>query len=250
MTDKTSHTSLAGKRVLVTGGTTGIGRALVKMLVEQGARVLTFGRNQPELDDSLENARGGPGEALGLTADASTKEGVDRVFEEVDRQLGGLDILVCCAALGAQPLHEMDEDDWRYVIETNLIGYMACARRAIKRMETSGGGQLAFVSSISSTIKAPGESVYTATKAGIDAFAETLRKEISAEKNIKISVIQPGSVGTDMQECSDEEKREAIANHEMLYAEELAETIVFALTRSARTDVVTLRVEPRVQKTS
>lgn len=250
MTDKTNHTSLANKRVLVTGGTTGIGRALVKMLVEEGARVLTFGRNQPELDDSLENARGGSGEALGLTADASTKAGVDRVFEEVDRQLGGLDILVCCAALGAQPLHEMKEDDWRYVIETNLIGYMACARRAIKRMETSGGGQLAFVSSISSTIKAPGESVYTATKAGIDAFAETLRKEISEEKNIKISVIQPGSVGTDMQECSDEEKREAIANHEMLYAEELAETIVFALTRSPRTDVVTLRVEPRVQKTS
>src|SRR5690606_27509556 len=63
VTDKTSHTSLAGKRVLVTGGTTGIGRALVKMLVEQGARVLTFGRNQPELDDSLENAGGGSGKA-------------------------------------------------------------------------------------------------------------------------------------------------------------------------------------------
>src|SRR5690606_17711460 len=137
-------TSLAGQRVLVTGGTTGIGRALVKMLVEQGARVLTFGRNQPELDDSLENARGGSGEALGLTADASTKAGVDRVFEEVDRQLGGLDVLVGCAALGAQPLQEMEEDDWRYVIEPDLIGYLACARRAIKRMETSGRGQLAF----------------------------------------------------------------------------------------------------------
>ena len=172
------------------------------------------------------------------------------MFAEVDDKLGGIDMLVCCAALGAQPLHEMDEDEWRYVIETNLVGYMACARRAIERMEQSGGGHLLFVSSISSTIKAPGESVYTATKAGIDAFAETLRKEISEDKNIKVTVIQPGSVGTDMQECSDEEKREAIARHEMLYAEELAETILFALTRSERTDVVTLRVEPRVQKTS
>ena len=247
---KTEHTPLRGQRVLVTGGTTGIGRALVRMLVDEGARVLTFGRHQPELDDSLANARGGDGEAFGLTADSSTKEGVDRVFAELDARLGGIDILVCCAALGAEPLHEMEEDAWRYVIETNLIGYMACARRAIERMEESGGGQLVFVGSISSTIKAAGESVYTATKAGIDAFAETLRKEISEDKNIKISVIQPGSVSTDMQECSDEEKREAIANHEMLYAEELAETIVFALTRSPRTDVVTLRVEPRVQKTS
>jgi NADP-dependent 3-hydroxy acid dehydrogenase YdfG len=117
-------------------------------------------------------------------------------------------------------------------------------------METSGGGHLLFVGSISSTIKAAGESVYSATKAGIDAFAETLRKEISEEKNIKISVIQPGSVGTDMQECTVEEQREAIANHEMLYAEEIAEAILFTLTRSERCDVVTLRIEPRVQKTS
>ena len=250
MATKTEHTSLRDKRVLVTGGTTGIGRALVRMLVAEGARVLTFGRHQPELDQSLENARGGEGEAFGLTADSGTREGVDEVFAAVDRQLGGIDILVNNAALGAQPIHEMEEDDWRYVIETNLVGYMACTRRAIERMSKSGGGQIVFVSSISSTIKAPGESVYVATKAGIDAFAETLRKEISEDRNIKISVIQPGSIGTDMQECSEDEKRDAIANHEMLYAEELAETIVFALTRSERTDVVTMRVEPRVQKTS
>ena len=245
---KTDHTSLSGKRILVTGGTTGIGRALVKMLVEEGAKVLTFGRHERELQDSLANARGGPGEVSGLTADSSVKEDVGRVFAAVDERLGGIDMLVCCAALGAEPLHEMEDDAWRYVIETNLIGYMACARQALLRMENSGGGHLLFVGSISSTIKAPGESVYTSTKAGLDAFAETLRKEVSEKRNVKVTVVQPGSVGTDMQECSEEEKREAIANHEMLYAEEVAETIVFALTRSPRTDIVTLRVEPRIQK--
>jgi len=245
---KTDHTSLSGKRILVTGGTTGIGRALVKMLVEEGAKVLTFGRHERELQDSLANARGGPGEVSGLTADSSVKEDVGRVFAAVDERLGGIDMLVCCAALGAEPLHEMEDDAWRYVIETNLIGYMACARQALPRMENSGGGHLLFVGSISSTIKAPGESVYTSTKAGLDAFAETLRKEVSEKRNVKVTVVQPGSVGTDMQECSEEEKREAIANHEMLYAEEVAETIVFALTRSPRTDIVTLRVEPRIQK--
>jgi 3-hydroxy acid dehydrogenase / malonic semialdehyde reductase len=247
---KTDYTPLPGKRILVTGGTTGIGRATVKMLVAEGARVLTFGRHEPELEDSLENARRGKGEVFGLTADVATRRGVEKVFATLDDKLGGIDILVCCAALGAQPLHEMDEDEWRYVIETNLVGYMACARQAIQRMDKQGGGHLLFVGSISSTIKAPGESVYVATKAGIDAFAETLRKEISEEKNIKVSVIQPGSVGTDMQECSEEEKRAAIANHEMLYAEEIAEAIVFALTRSERSDVVTLRIEPRIQKVS
>ena len=247
---KFRHTGLHDKRILVTGGTTGIGRALVKMLAQEGARVVTYGRHEAELRDSIANAQGGSGEVSGLTADSARREDIAKVFEAVDERLGGLDILVCCAALGAEPLHEMDEEAWRYVIETNLVGYMSCARQAIGRLEQAGGGHLLFVSSISSTIKAPGESVYTSTKAGIDAFAETLRKEISADKNIKITLIQPGSVGTDMQECSEEEKREAIANDEMLYAEELAETIVFALTRSPRTDVVALRVEPRVQKTS
>ncbi len=90
---------------------------------------------------------------------------------------------------------------------------------------------------------------YAATKAGVQAFAETLRKEV-AERNIKVSVIQPGSVDTDMQQCSPDEKRAAVANGEMLVAEEIAEAIVFTLTRSATCDVVNLRIEPLVQKTS
>src|SRR5690606_26467170 len=128
------------------------------------ARVLTFGRHQQALDDALENAKGGSGEVSGLTADSSTREGVREVFAAADERLGGLDMLVCCAALGAGPLHESDEDEWRYVVETNLLGYMACAWHALKRMEQGGGGHLLFVGSISSTIKAPGESVYSATK--------------------------------------------------------------------------------------
>lgn len=248
---RTDETALPGKRILVTGGTTGIGRATVRSLVKAGSRVVTFGRHRPELDAALADAQdAGEGSVFGLTADSATKDGVSEVFAAVDEQLGGLDILVCCAALGAQPLHEMEEDDWRYVVETNLIGYMACARQAILRMGPAGGGHLLFVGSISSTIKAPGESVYAATKAGIDAFAETLRKEISAERNIKVTVIQPGAVDTDMQELSDDEKRQAIENQEMLHAEEVAEAILFALTRSAGADVVTLRIEPRIQKTS
>ena len=243
------HVSLEGKRILVTGGTTGIGRATVALLVEEGARVLTFGRNQPELDEALAYASRGRGSCSGLTADIATREGCEAVFAALDEQLGGIDMLVACAALGAQPLHEMEEDDWRYVIDTNLTGYLASARGAIKRMERQGGGHLLFVGSISTEIKAKGESVYSATKAGIQAFAETLRKEI-ADKNIKVSVVQPGSVATPMQECSDADKQKAIADGEMLYAEEIAEAIEFVLTRSPRADVVNLRIEPLRQKTS
>ena len=243
------HTSLSGKRILLTGGTTGIGRATVNLLAQEGARVLTFGRHKPELQDALASFVDIGGEVTGLTADVATREGLEQVFKAVDERLGGIDILVCNAALGAQPIHEMEDDAWRYVIETNLVGYLACARAALKRMRGAGGGHLVFVSSISTIIKAEGESVYSATKAGIEAFAETLRKEI-AEENIKISVIQPGSVNTDMQECSEDEKRKAVENEEMLHAEEIAEGILFVLTRPHRTDVVNMRIEPRLQKTS
>jgi 3-hydroxy acid dehydrogenase / malonic semialdehyde reductase len=221
----------------------------VNLLAQEGARVLTFGRHEPELRDALASFADIGGEVIGLTADIATREGLKQVFKAVDDRLGGIDILVCNAALGAQPIHEMEDDEWRYVIETNLVGYLACARAALERMRGAGGGHLVFVSSISTIIKAEGESVYSATKAGIEAFAETLRKEI-AEENIKISVIQPGSVNTDMQECSEDEKREAVRNEEMLHAEEIAEGILFILTRSHRTDVVNMRIEPRLQKTS
>lgn len=185
------HTSLAGKRVLLTGGTTGIGRASLIMLARAGARVLTYGRHRPELDVALAAASAQGGEVFGLIADSVNPADIERVFATLDAQLGGIDVLVACAALGARPIHEMADHDWRYVIETNLVGYLACARAAIVRMTRQGGGHLLFVGSISSELKAAGESVYAATKAGVQAFAEALRKEI-AGRNIRVSVIQPG----------------------------------------------------------
>ena len=243
------HTDLGGKRVLLTGGTTGIGRATLVLLAKAGAQVMVYGRHQAELDQALAATGAGSVTVFGITADSAKREDLGRVFAAVDERLGGLDVLIACAALGAQPIHEMEDEDWRYVIETNLVGYLACARLAIDRMAAHGGGHLLFVGSISTEIKAAGESVYSATKAGVQAFAETLRKEI-AGKNIRVSVIQPGSVDTDMQECSAEEKREAVANREMLHAEEIAEAIGFVLTRSSASDVVNLRIEPLLQKTS
>jgi 3-hydroxy acid dehydrogenase/malonic semialdehyde reductase len=249
MTSMANHTHLSGARVLVTGGTTGIGLSTVELLAGAGARVLTFGRHEAGLRDAIATAGGAPGTVTGITADVSRREDVERVFAAVDSDLGGVDILVACAALGADPIDEMEDDDWRNVVETNLLGYMACARGSLLRMEKQGGGHLLFVGSISTEIKAVGESVYAATKAGIQAFAETLRKEV-AEKNIKVSVIQPGSVATPMQECTDDEQQQAVDNHEMLYAREVAETMIFTLTRSERSDIVNLRIEPRIQKTA
>lgn len=184
-----------------------------------------------------------------MTADASKPEDIERIFAAVDERLGGIDVLIACAALGAQPLHEMSDEDWRYVIDTNLVGYLACARGALKRMIAQGSGLIVLVSSISPEIMAPGESVYAATKGGINHFALTLRKEVG-DKGVRVTVIEPGSVGSDMQPCTAEEQREAIAQGEMLFAEEIAEAVEFVLTRSTRCDIPMLRIEPIKQKTA
>lgn len=239
-------TDLTGKRILLTGGTSGIGRATLSALTAAGARVVTCGRHPSSLDDALAVASG---EATGVVVDLARGEGVDTLFAAVDDTLGGIDMLVACAALGAEPIFEMDDADWRYVIDTNLAAYLACAKHAIARMDAQGSGHLLFVGSISTEIKAVGESVYAATKAGVQAFAETLRKEV-ADRNIKVSMIQPGSVDTDMQQCTPEEKAAAVAAGEMLDPGEIAEAILFVLTRSAKCDIVNLRIEPLLQKTA
>jgi len=240
------RTSLEGKRILVTGGTTGIGRATVILLVAEGAHVLTFGRDEKPLAEVIRLAEGGRGKVFGTVADVTSKEDLARVFSEVDSKLGGLDVLVANAGIASEPLDEASDDEWRYVIETNLVGYIAASKAAIDRMKKQGAGQIVMIGSISADLKSPGESIYATTKAGNQAFAETLRKEL-AEKNIRVSCIQPGSVSTDMQESSPEEQREKIQKHEMLEAEEIAEAVQFILTRSERCDVVNLKIEPRLE---
>ncbi|WP_443751293.1 SDR family oxidoreductase [Asticcacaulis solisilvae] len=235
-------TDLKGKRILVTGGTTGIGRATVALLAEQGARVLTFGRHEAELKASIEAARG---DIQGLTADVATAGGVARVFAAVDEKLGGLDILVNNAGVAIKPVQDMSDEDWRYGVETDFLGYLACARAALERMKDRGG-HIVFVGSVSADQLSPGTSTYAATKAGIAAYAETLRKEV-ADRNVKVTLIEPGLVRADLQGFSAEQQEEKIAQDRMLLAEELADAILFSLTRSARTDVVALRVEPRLQ---
>src|ERR1700712_564517 len=97
MTMTSEHTSLAGKRILLTGGTTGIGRATVNLLAQEDARVLTFGRDEQKLKDALASFADGGGEVSGMTADISTREGVQQVFDVVDDRLGGVGILGCHA---------------------------------------------------------------------------------------------------------------------------------------------------------
>lgn len=184
-----------------------------------------------------------------MSADLTHPEEIVRLFQAVDAELGGLDILVACAAVGSGPLLEMDDAAWREVIEINLVSYLACTRAALDRLRAAPDkeGMVILVGSISVHIKAIGESVYNASKGGVASFAETLRKEL-IEHEVRLTLIEPGAIASAMQPFSAEERAALVADYQMLPPAEVAEAIVFAATRPRGVDVVTLRIEPLRQK--
>ncbi|WP_197490695.1 SDR family oxidoreductase [Planctomyces sp. SH-PL62] len=237
---------VAGKAVVVTGGTTGIGRAIALLLAARGARVLVFGRHEPELADAMADLRKAGGEVHGLTADVTKREDVARVFAEADRVLGGLDVLVNNAALGAGSIVDQAREDWEYVIRTNLIGYLACAQEAVTRMKEAGSGHIVNIGSMSADVRETGSSVYVATKAGIQGFSEALRKEVNAH-GVKVTLIQPGAVGSDMQPAKETHAAKADRG-EMLKAEDIAACVYYCLTQPKRCDVVEVSIRPHHQE--
>src|SRR5690606_6986185 len=155
--------TLAGKGVVVTGGTTGIGRATAKLLASEGARVLIFGRHERELNEALSEI-GGEGQVHGLTADQTREEDIERVFQEADRVLGELDVLINNAAVASHGVQTGAYKGWEYVVKDNLLGYMKCAREALDRMTARGQGHIVNVGSMSADAREAGSDVYVATK--------------------------------------------------------------------------------------
>ena len=138
LTQDAEETRLEGKSVIITGGTTGIGRATAILLASKGARLLVFGRGQTELNDALTDIRK-VGSAIELTADTSKQEDIKKVFRIAGQQLGGVDILIDNAALGADAVADTSPEEQEYILKTNLLGYMQVAHEAVARMRQKGG---------------------------------------------------------------------------------------------------------------
>ena len=233
-------TSLAGRRILITGGAGGVGRETAARMLAAGARVISA-----DIPGATRHADG----TLAFAGDLARQNELERLFALVDAELGGLDVLVACAGLPSESLMDISDEGWRQVIDANLVSYVGCTKKAIERIRRSGrdGGQVILVGSISVHIKAVGESVYNASKGGVALFAETLRKEMIPEK-IRVTLIEPGAIATHLQPYDDDKLAEFEDKLEMLPAAEVAEAILFAATRPPGVDVVTLRIEPLVQK--
>lgn len=237
---------LAGKTVLVTGGTTGIGRAIAGLLASYGASVLVFGRHGSELRDALNELRG-IGKVEGMVADVARAKDIDKVFRYAREAFGRLDFLVANAGIAGDGVAEMAEADWRYVIDTNLTGAIACAEEAVAWMEEAGAGHIVLIGSMSAERKGKDSSVYVATKSGLRGFAESFHKE-SVEKGVKVTLIEPGRVGSDMDPLPPRDQRRKIKKKEMLRAEDIAVAVHYAITQPPRCDVTFLQIRPHVSQ--
>ena len=242
----TEQPSLHGRKALITGGTTGIGRAIAILLASEGARVFVCGRTPEHLEDALERIRE-VGEGDGINVDLTREEDVERFVEEGAKYLGGIDLAVINAGLPADGVGDSDVEKIRYIVDTNLTHMMTTAKRVTDKM--SAGSDILFIGSMSAVSREGSSTVYTATKTGVQAFAEALRKEL-AEKDIKVGNIEPGLVGTDMQtpDIPLEKQREMIHHAKMLRAEDIAAAAHFLLTQPRRTVVSLMRVEPRISE--
>lgn len=239
--------SVAGKAIIVTGGTTGLGRTTALLLASQGAKVLIFGREEGALQDALKDIQPA-GEVYGMTADVSKHEEILRVFKEADEKLGGVDILINNAALAGSSITETGYEEYEYIVRTNLLGYMGCAEEAAKRMKAKGSGHIVDIGSLSAKSEGEGSDIYVATKSGTRGFTESLAKTLNKE-GIRVSLIEPGLVGSDMtaENTPPEEQPAKIAAMEMLKAEEIAECVLYVLTQPKRCDVSFVQIRPTKQ---
>jgi len=236
---------LKGRRAVITGGTTGIGRAIAVLLASEGVHVFICGSDEGHLQDALARIRE-VGEGDGIAIDLSEADNVAWLFSAAREKLGGYDIAVVNAAVAAEGLTDMSEEALRHAIGLNFTAYLLSAHAAANDIRDAG--DIVLIGSMSAHVLGPGSTVYAGIKYGIQGFSEALRRELGP-KGIRVALVEPGKTGSDMQmpDIQPAEQREAIGRQEMLRAEDIAVGVQYLLTQPHRTVIQQLTITPRAQ---
>jgi NAD(P)-dependent dehydrogenase (short-subunit alcohol dehydrogenase family) len=189
---------LNNKVAIVTGGTKGIGRAIAESLLRAGISVCISARHEEEVEEAVnELLLLSEDRAVGFVCDVRDIRDVKAMVEFTIGELGGVDILINNAGIGIfGTVEEMSPEDFRAVIETNVLGVYHCCHESIPVMRGRGGGYIINISSLAGTNAHPKMAAYNASKFGLNGFSEALMQEVRHE-GIKVSYIMPGSVNTE-----------------------------------------------------
>jgi NAD(P)-dependent dehydrogenase (short-subunit alcohol dehydrogenase family) len=189
---------LNGKRVLVTGGNSGIGEAMALAFADSGADVaINYITHEPAAKQLVETIKGKGRRAMALKANVAKEQEVEQMFEEIDRAWGGIDVLLDNAGIdGKEELtFGPDEPDFQRVVEVNLLGAFYCAREALRRMVRQKSGVVLFTSSVHERIAWSGHGAYVATKAGVGMMMKTMAQE-AGPYGVRVLAVAPGAIAT------------------------------------------------------
>jgi len=235
-----------GRVALVTGASSGIGAATVRALASAGLEVVAAARRVERLEE-LAREVGGRALRLDVTDPDSVAEAADALPE--------VSVLINSAggALGLEPVAEADEENWRQMYETNVMGVMRMTKALLPALERSGNGHIVVIGSIAGVEVYPGGAGYTAAKHAANAVTRTLRLELLG-KPIRVSEVAPGMVVTEFSLVrfqGDREKADKVYEGTTpLTADDVADAIAYVVTRPPHVDVDYLSIKPTDQATA
>jgi NADP-dependent 3-hydroxy acid dehydrogenase YdfG len=241
--------ALEGRRIVVTGASTGIGEAIALRALRAGARVAGVARNEERLRAGL--ARHG---ATVVVADLTDPEQCSSAIERAAHELGGIDVLINNAGVFLLGLLESGRyDEWRRMFDLNVLAVLATGQAALPHLKASSAGQVVNVGSIGGRrVAGPASAVYSASKYALVAVTEGMRQELQPH-GIKVALVSPGVVRTGIGgEIRDEAEAERVRrNAEELGIEpgEVAEAVLFVVSRPPGTSAFELTIAPTSQLT-
>jgi NADP-dependent 3-hydroxy acid dehydrogenase YdfG len=243
--------SLSGRRIAITGASSGIGEATARALVAEGATVALGARRV----DRLESLAGEIGDAAhALEVDVSDEAAARAFIESSAEAMGGLDGLINNAGvmlLG--PVGGADTDQWRQMIGVNLLGLLYCTHAALPKLAESESGHIVNVSSVAGRLASAGSAVYNMTKWGVTGFSEGLRQE-ALHAGVRVTCLEPGYVDTELQGHNENPvvveamEKETQKIGDVLTADDMANAILFALSQPQRVNINEILVRPTGQR--
>ncbi|MEZ0487105.1 SDR family oxidoreductase [Fibrella aquatica] len=206
------NNELAGKVALITGAGSGIGKAAAIMMAKAGAKIVAISRTQEEIDKTIAEVEKAGSEGLALTADISSEKDMERVYDQLDKAYGRLDIIFANAGINGvwAPIDELTPDEWRKTIDINLTGTYMTVHFGVPLLKRQGGS-IIITASVNGTriFTNTGSTAYSSTKAAQVAFTQLLALELAKHK-IRVNVVCPGAIDTEIDDNTQHRNLESI----------------------------------------
>lgn len=242
-----------GRTAIVTGASSGIGRAVALRLGREGMRVALAARRADRLAELAAEIERAGAEVLAVPTDMRREEEIHSLFERTRARFGGVDVLINNAGLGRKaPLASSETEPWREMLEVNVLALCICTREALKDLQARGAeGHVVHVSSMAGHRIPPNSGLYAATKHAVRALTEGLRMELHAARSpVRVTSISPGYVETEFAGIfhGDEETgRETYRRLKALEADDIAEAVTYVLAQPPHVQIHDILLRPREQ---